>query len=274
MIQLFGIDILNAEQVRKTVDNPSPHTRNDYEEIIIITQGKPEIHIDFTPVNISTPVLVYLAQGRIYKFLPDPATRGWRIRFNDEFLPQSHFHFYAHFYEDSCCYHLCKDYAAVNIESLCEMLSAVFIQLPADLVLVRHLLTALLSIAESADRKNKQEQGNSKNPEIATINTFLQVVEKNYKEPTGIAFYAKKSNSSIRNLNRICQFFFEKSISAIVATRKMTEARKLIGNTNMTITEICFTLGYGEKSYFTRVFHSKTGFTPTEFRKAMKDLNS
>jgi len=273
-MQLFGMDTLNAEQVSKAVDNPLPNKRNDYEEIIIITQGQPEIYIDFTPVTVFAPVLIYLAQGRIHQFLPDLATRGWRIRYSDEFLPQSHFHFYAHFYDDSCCYHLSKDHAAVNIESLCNMLSAVFIQLPTDLALPRHLLTAVLSIAESADRKIRQEQSSLKNPDIGIFNSFLQILEKNFRESLSIAYYAQKTNSSIRNLNRICQIFFEKSISDMITTRKMTEARKLIGNTSMTITEICFSLGYGEKSYFTRVFHNKTGFTPTGFRKAIKEVIS
>jgi AraC-like DNA-binding protein len=82
-------------------------------------------------------------------------------------------------------------------------------------------------------------------------------------------FYADKLNMSSRNLNLISQSVFGKSITEIIETRKLIEARTMLLNTGKSVSEIGYDLGYNEKSYFTRVFRKKTGVTPTEFREQM-----
>ena len=79
---------------------------------------------------------------------------------------------------------------------------------------------------------------------------------------------------SSRNLNLISQVVFGKSITDIIETRKLLEARQLLLASDKTVSEIGYELGYNEKSYFTRVFHKKTGTTPTEFRKQMQSVIS
>ena len=62
------------------------------------------------------------------------------------------------------------------------------------------------------------------------------------------------------------------SVSEIIETRKLIEAKNLLINTNKTISEIGFEVGYNEKSYFTSVFKKKSGQTPKEFREEMRKL--
>jgi AraC-like DNA-binding protein len=59
-----------------------------------------------------------------------------------------------------------------------------------------------------------------------------------------------------------------------VETRKLIEARQLLINTNLSISEIGYELGYNEKAYFSRVFTKKTGLTPTDFRGQMAAMLS
>ena len=66
----------------------------------------------------------------------------------------------------------------------------------------------------------------------------------------------------------------QQSVGEIIETRKLTEAKNLLINTNKTIAEIGFELGYNEKAYFSKVFKRKTGQTPTAFRNEMKQLIS
>ena len=79
---------------------------------------------------------------------------------------------------------------------------------------------------------------------------------------------------SSRNLNIICQNILQKSVSEIIETRKLTEAKELLMNSEKTIAEIGFELGYNEKSYFSNVFKKKAGVTPSEFRNEMSKLIS
>ncbi len=79
---------------------------------------------------------------------------------------------------------------------------------------------------------------------------------------------------STRNLNLICQSILQQSVSEIIETRKLIEAKNLLLTTNKTISEIGFELGYQEKAYFTNVFKKKAGMTPSEFRNEIQKLIS
>jgi hypothetical protein len=79
--------------------NPKSTHRHDHEELWIITHGNPEYTVDFVSEILEAPVIVYVAQGKVHSFLPDHQTRGWLIRYRNDFIPQSRFNFYSGFIE-------------------------------------------------------------------------------------------------------------------------------------------------------------------------------
>ena len=103
---------------------------------------------------------------------------------------------------------------------------------------------------------------------------FLKIVEANFRRPVGVEFYAEKLFMSARNLNLICQRIMDQSVTELIETRKLTEAKNLLTSTNKSISEIGFEIGFNEKAYFSNVFKKKTGQTPTEFRQEMRQLIS
>lgn len=58
------------------------------------------------------------------------------------------------------------------------------------------------------------------------------------------------------------------TFSSIVEDVKITEAKRLLAETDFPITEIQYTLQYGHLPSFTRAFRRSTGSSPSEFRKA------
>lgn len=51
----------------------------------------------------------------------------------------------------------------------------------------------------------------------------------------------------------------------------MTRAAELlVQHPEMPVSEIAFSLGYSDEFYFTKVFHSRYGTSPREFRKNQK----
>ena len=134
---------------------------------------------------------------------------------------------------------------------------------------IKHLLSALLTKLET-DSKQEYLDGQAANrSQMVTFNSFLKILEFNYLRPEGADFYAEKLNMSTRNLNLISQSAFGKSVTEIIETRKLIEARNLLLNSGKSVSEIGYELGYNEKSYFTRVFRKRTGVTPSEYREKM-----
>ena len=110
--------------------------------------------------------------------------------------------------------------------------------------------------------------------QVVTFNNFLKILEENYHRYEGVSFYANKLNMSERNLNIVCQNNFRKSVTEIIETRKLIEAKRMLLYTDKTVSEIGYELGYNEKSYFTRVFHARMEITPSRFREMTKAIIS
>lgn len=266
MTEPISITPLTCEFLEPMVLNPLEIHRHDHEELWIITHGNPVHSIDFSAETLQSPVIVYVAQGKVHSFLPDLHTRGWLIRYKSDFIPQSRLRFYSAFL-DKVHYQLSKDYCSTTLQSLCTIMLKESIELNPDSEVLKHLLSALLAKLETDSKRAYLDAKTSNNSRLITFNNFLKILENNFRRPEGADFYADKLNMSSRNLNLITRAVFGKSATEIIETRKLMEARRLLLTTEKSISEIGFELGYNEKSYFTRVFRKKTGVTPSMFRE-------
>ena len=158
--------------------------------------------------------------------------------------------------------------------TLCEMMYNEATATIPDYAVIRLLLSTLFTMIESERKKTDNAEKHFYNTQNITFKNFLKILEENFRRPEGVEFYAEKLFMSARNLNLICHNILQKSVSEIIETRKLIEAKNLLISTNKTISEIGFELGYNEKAYFTTVFKKKSGQTPSEFRDEMSKLIS
>ena len=245
---------------------------HDFEELVIITQGSLEHYIDFQMEVIEAPAASYISMGKMHRVVERDDLRGWVINYKNEFIPDSKLNFYSNF-TTSTSVTLSAEGCADKFINLCEIINAESEQENPDLTTIRHLTSALISMIESERKRNIQIES-AKATQIATFTNFLRILEENFRRDEGVRFYAEKMNMSERNLNIICKNNFQKSVSEIIETRKLIEAKNQLIHTEKTVSEIGYELGYNEKSYFTRVFHNKLSVTPTEFREMTRAILS
>jgi len=246
---------------------------HDFEELIIVTEGSLEHYIDFQIEVLQAPSVCYVSRGKMHRVVEHDDLRGWVINYQNEFIPDSKLNFYSNFF-NSTNIPILQSGCTNRFISLCEIINDEFNQLSPDLITIRHLTTALISMIESERKRNIQVESNTKASQIMTFNNFLKILEENYRRDEGVSFYADKMNMSERNLNIICKNNFQKSVSEIIETRKLIEAKNLLIHSDKTVSEIGFELGYNEKSYFSRVFHNKLSMTPTQFREITRAMVS
>jgi len=55
-----------------------------------------------------------------------------------------------------------------------------------------------------------------------------------------------------------------------LSTLRMEQAKSLLANPAMSVTQIGFTLGFSETSSFTTTFRKHTGLTPTAYRRGLE----
>jgi AraC family transcriptional activator of pobA len=129
------------------------------------------------------------------------------------------------------------------------------------------LLEACLDVfltlaAERTDTGDPAEA--SARDRIARLNALIGV---HYKQHRPAAFYAGELGLSVTHLNRITRSATGKSLNELLTDRLMSEARRNIVFSLLSIQQIAYDLGYSDPAYFTRTFLRATGETPGAFRK-------
>ncbi len=266
-IYKFGID--DAKSVASEPNEPHIH---DYEELLIGLEGQLDHFIDFRSETIDAPYVSFITAGKIHRLKPllkDEHCNIWVIRFKSDFIAETSFQLYSSFHDKAnMCMKLDGCFGRLN--TLCTMIYDEYSRDDTDMSVVKQLLISLICIIESEKRKDSTASEDNRNVQNNTFKSFLQVLEKHYREQRSVDFYAEKLFMTSRNLNLICQRILHQSVSEIVETRKLLEAKNMLITTDKTVAEIGYDLGFNEKTYFTHVFKKKAGMSPSDFRKEMR----
>ena len=99
--------------------------------------------------------------------------------------------------------------------------------------------------------------------------SILRYIDNNFTNPTltllkisDIFFYNKKYLSALFVKNKNVKF------KEYLNTLRINRALEMIGDTDLSVTEISKKCGYADPLYFSKVFKKTTGVTPTEYRKS------
>ncbi|MCC7245744.1 MAG: helix-turn-helix domain-containing protein [Saprospiraceae bacterium] len=276
MNQPFRIFKVAEAEASKIADTPNEVHHHDFEELIIGIEGSLEHFIDFKSTTIQAPFVSFVTRGKVHRVQPglhNGAFQIWVLRFKSEFIAETTFQLYAQ-YHDHANIPLQPGACFGRLVKVCEMIFDEMQQSTPDLAVIRHLLSALFTMIESERRKVDPGETAILSSQNTTFKNFLAILEENFRRPEGVEFYAEKLFMSPRNLNLICNQILQKSVSELIETRKLVEAKNLLTTTDRTIAEIGYDLGYNDKAYFTAVFKKKSGQTPSEFRQEMRRLIS
>ena len=276
MKETFSIYQVLPDDVSRIQNSENEPHVHEYEELLIGIEGRLEHFIDFESVKMDAPFVSFVTKGKVHRVVPhlkDGKCDIWAIRFRSEFIPETVFQLYT-YYHNNANIPLPPGRCFKRLITVCELMNDEVQALEPDYSVVRHLLSALFTMVESERKKIANENELLTNTQNSTFKNFLLTLEENFRRTEGVEFYAEKLFMSSRNLNIICHNILQKSVSEVIETRKLIEAKNLLLTTDKTIAEIGFELGYNEKSYFTSVFKRRSGLTPSEFRKEMQKLIS
>lgn len=275
MDQLFHIFRLGPDEagkIRNSANDPHAH---DFEELILGIEGELEHFIDFRSEKYTAPFVSFVTKGKVHKVMPAVKNGRfdmWVVEFRSEFIPETTFQLYS-WYHDHANIRIKPGACFDRLNVLCGMMHDETERPDPDYAVIRILLNALFIMIEN-ERKKYEKNETVLSTQNITFRNFLKILEENFRRPVGVEFYAEKLFMSSRNLNIICHNIMQKSVSEMIETRKLIEAKNLLISTEKTVSEIGYELGFSEKAYFTTVFKKRSGQTPTEFREEMQQLIS
>jgi AraC family transcriptional regulator len=91
-----------------------------------------------------------------------------------------------------------------------------------------------------------------------------------FAEPITLKQIATAAALSPNHLMRVFAQVYRQTPHEFLTARRIAEAKKLLISTPMSVTEICFAVGFQSLGSFSSLFHRQMGKSPTDFRAANK----
>lgn len=128
------------------------------------------------------------------------------------------------------------------------------------------ILFAMTQVKKDVKRNFKYALETKDSDSIVCLR-FKELVFKHYKSERSISFYADLLNISDRKLTSMCKDTFDKSAKEIITETVYNSALRMLSNSDLSVKEITYDLGFSEETNFIAFFRKHSGLTPHNFRK-------
>ncbi len=98
------------------------------------------------------------------------------------------------------------------------------------------------------------------------IYIIKKYIDNNLKENLKVSNLAKKFGWNRNDLNSTFKIHVDKSIKEYIIFKRVEKASDLLRTTSLSVDEISEICGINDSTYFYRLFKTKTGYTPREYR--------
>lgn len=106
----------------------------------------------------------------------------------------------------------------------------------------------------------------------ARFEQLAEMIADGFRSHLPVEFYARRLGISVTHLNRITNMIVGKPVSRLIAERIVSEAKRDLVFTGITIQQIADSLGFDDQAYFSRFFSRHTGLSPTNYRNREQAL--
>lgn len=262
--------IMNPENAQANF----PH-RHDFFQIIYIEHGEGQHIIDFETYKINPPSFFLIPPGLVHFWRLKQPLRGKIIMFPREFLIHSDTK--TKQTDDLIMFNSLSRAASVHIPEkdrpkILDLVNGIWEEFLRNIdcsfsVLRSYthiLLVNLLRVYAC------QQEDNILNTSNTLVQKFRQLVTENYLTLRSVQEYADLMGISVSHFREIVRSVTGYSPGQIIRQEIIFEAKRRLANTDMTTTEISYTLNFEDASYFSRFFKRETGMTPLSFREKIR----
>lgn len=133
------------------------------------------------------------------------------------------------------------------------------------------LNNALSAAVEQLEHENQTNQTISVKESDGSTNTVVRSIKEyvlqNYRTEISLADLADTVYLSKEHLSRLFKKETGQNLFSYIMDLKLQEARRLLTETDNTIDDIAFSLGFHDGNYFSKVFKKNIGISPGTYRK-------
>ena len=109
--------------------------------------------------------------------------------------------------------------------------------------------------------------------ELEKIMALGDFIKDNINRPIALDELSKNSGLNPKKLQRGSQYLYGESIGSLIQRLRLEKARELFVKTELSISEVTYSVGIASRSYFSRIFFREFGMHPSEFKKNIDNSN-
>lgn len=128
------------------------------------------------------------------------------------------------------------------------------------------LIQLLIQVSRYATKGNAGQHANYNS---VLLRSFQKLIEQHYKEKNLPKDYAALLYVTPNHLNALSRHLTGRSAGELIRDRILLEAKRLLINAKMTVSQIAAELDFADNSYFSKFFKKYEGITPEGFRKQL-----
>lgn len=240
---------------------PFPH-KHDFYQLMFVTAGRGFHEIDFTKHPVKRGQFFNMKPEQVHAWKLTGA-KGFVIEFTHETLPT----LLNKRLPD--LQNIRSEHDIQAIADLCAVMMKEFESArPRHQEALAFLLQALLihfeNAALHASEKSKPLETDS------FTSRFQSLVETHFKKERRVEFYAKELRVTAKALTMRISRTLGQSARTYVLKRVLLEAKRLLSQSDQSIADVGYELGFDDPNYFTRFFHDYAKISPSDFRRKAK----
>lgn len=250
-----------------------PH-RHSFYHIVLFTSGKGFHTIDFEQFPVKKGQVYFMIPGQVHGWQFEKDVDGYVLNFSETFISSflrndqyaEQFPFLEGIAGNSVI-----DLSPAAAKKATELLHAILVEGEQKESLFKDLQKLKLLELFILINRNivKPATGPAARNNDLMIRNFRKLVAQHYATLKLPKEYAALLYITPNHLNALCNDLLGKPAGEVIRDRILLEAKRLLINADMSISEIAWQLNFADNSYFTKFFKKQTGITPEVFRKSI-----
>ena len=246
--------------------------RHSFYHFVLFTKGNGTHTIDFQTFSVKEFQIYFMIPGQVHSWDFEGNVDGYVINFSVPFFQSfllkldllEEFTFFSGSINDSVL-QIPNELESKVRGIFEELLSEGTENRPFNLHLVRALLLHVFILVSRLNAAPTLETGTSYNHTL--LKNFRKLIENNFTKLKLPKEYAELLYITPNHLNALCNDLLGLPAGQLIRERLFLEAKRLLVNYELSISEISDRLNFNDNSYFSKSFRKHTGFSPEEFRK-------
>ncbi|MBS9464305.1 helix-turn-helix transcriptional regulator [Flagellimonas sp. 389] len=103
--------------------------------------------------------------------------------------------------------------------------------------------------------------------ELKLIRDCAKKIEKNISTNYTLESISLETGLTQAKLQEGFKLLYSQTVTEFIRNARLEVARDMISNTELSISEIVYSIGFSSRSYFSKIFKEKYGISPSEFKK-------